>query len=283
MAGRPPPQHQDHRPGHESEAATRPESEGRPRRGSDKLRGKVAIISGGNSGLGRAVAFAFAREGADIAVLCRHEDEDAAETRNRLEDEGRRGLIIAGDAGDPSSCGAAVRGAVDAFGRLDILVNIAAGPHPRDAIEGLPLGQIERTFRADIFSQLFMTRAALPHLGRGAVIVNTTPAAGCKDNAMQAGRPPSKEATVSFTRALARSVAGRGIRVNAVAPGSLGTSPIPSIFPPGESEASDEGGPMGRRDRLEEVAACFVFLASGDSSCISGQVLHPTGGEVVNG
>jgi NAD(P)-dependent dehydrogenase (short-subunit alcohol dehydrogenase family) len=282
-AKQPPPQHQEHRPGHESEMTPQPESEGRPRRGSGKLRGKVALITGGDSGIGRAVAIAFAREGADIAIVYLNEHEDAAETRKRVEREDHRCVTIAGDIGDESFCREAVRQTIEEFGRLDVLVNNAAEQHPQDSIEQISAEQLERTFRTNIFGQFFMTKAALPHLKEGATVINTTSVTAYQGNPMLLDYSSTKGAIVAFTRSLSLSLVKRGIRVNGVAPGPIWTPLIPSTFPPDKVAKFGQDVPMGRPGQPEEVAACFVFLASEDSSYISGQILHPNGGEVVNG
>jgi NAD(P)-dependent dehydrogenase (short-subunit alcohol dehydrogenase family) len=283
VAKQPPPQHQEHRPGHESEMTPQPESEGRPRRGTGKLRGEVAPITGGNSGIGRAVVIAFAREGTDVAIVYLNEHEDGAETRKRVEREDRRCVTIAGDVGDESFCRDAVRKTIDEFGHLDVLVNYAAEQHPEDSIDKISTEQLERTFRTNIFAQFFMTKAALPHLKEGAAIVNTTSVTAYKGNPMLLDYSSTKGAIVAFTRSLSLSLVKRGIRVNGVALGPTWTPLIPSTFPPDKVAKFGQDVPMGRHGQPEEVAACFVFLGSEDSSYISGQILHPNGGEVVNG
>jgi NAD(P)-dependent dehydrogenase (short-subunit alcohol dehydrogenase family) len=282
-AKQPPPQKQERRPGHESEMDPQPESEGRPRRGSGKLQDKVAIITGGDSGIGRAVAIAFAREGADSAIVYLNEHEDAAETRKRVEAEGRRCITIAGDVGDESFCREAVRRAVDELGQLDILVNNAAEQHPQDSIEKISAEQLERTFRTNIFGQFFMTKAAVPHLKKGAAIVNTTSVTAYQGNPILLDYSSTKGAIVAFTRSLSLSLIERGIRVNGVAPGPIWTPLIPSTFPPEKVAKFGQDVPMKRPGQPEEVAACFVFLASEDASYITGQVIHVNGGEIVNG
>jgi NAD(P)-dependent dehydrogenase (short-subunit alcohol dehydrogenase family) len=282
-AKQPPPQQQEQRPGHESEMTPQPESEGRPRRGSGKLRGKVALITGGDSGIGRAVAIAFAREGADVVIVYLNEHEDAAETRKRVEREDHRCVTIAGDVGDESFCRDAVRKTIEEFGHLDVLVNNAAEQHPQDSIEQISAEQLERTFRTNIFGQFFMTKAALPHLKEGATIINTTSVTAYQGNPMLLDYSSTKGAIVAFTRSLSLSLVKRGIRVNGVAPGPIWTPLIPSTFPPDKVAKFGQDVPMGRPGQPEEVATCFVFLASEDSSYISGQILHPNGGEVVNG
>src|SRR5579885_1690688 len=270
-------------PGLETDMRNKPDHGEQSYRGYGRLEGKSALITGGDSGIGRAVAIAFAREGADVAIAYLNEHEDAAETRKRVEGEGRRCATIAGDVGDESFCRDAVRRTIEEFGRLDVLVNNAAEQHPQDSIERISAEQLERTFRTNIFAQFFMTKAALPHLKEGAAIINTTSVTAYKGNPMLLDYSATKGAIVAFTRSLSLSLVERGIRVNGVAPGPIWTPLIPSTFPPDKVAKFGQDVPMGRPGQPEEVAACFVFLASDDSSYISGQILHPNGGEVVNG
>jgi NAD(P)-dependent dehydrogenase (short-subunit alcohol dehydrogenase family) len=278
-----PPQQQDRRPGIESEMHPRPVAEDPKHRGSGKLRGKVALITGGDSGIGRAVAIAFAREGADIAVVYLNEHGDAEETKRQVVEEGRRCLLIAGDIGQESFCRDSVRRTVDELGRLDILVNNAAEQHPQDSIEDITSEQLERTFRTNIFSFFYMTKAALKHLGEGSTIINTTSVTAYKGSPQLLDYSSTKGAIVAFTRSLALALAEKGIRVNGVAPGPIWTPLIPSTFPPEKVESFGADVPLKRPGQPEEVAPSFVFLASDDSSYMSGQILHPNGGEVVNG
>jgi NAD(P)-dependent dehydrogenase (short-subunit alcohol dehydrogenase family) len=284
--GRPeklPPQKQDRQPGIEAEMTPRPRSEDAGQRGSGKLEGKVAIITGGDSGIGRAVAIAFAREGADVAVLYLDEQQDAEETRRNIEEKGRRCLLIAGDVGDEGFCQDAVERTVRELGGLDVVVNNAAEQHPQEGLEGITREQLERTFRTNIFGQFFLTRAALRHLGEGSAIVNTTSVTAYEGNPQLIDYSSTKGAIVAFTRSLAKNLAARKIRVNAVAPGPIWTPLIPATFPPEKVESFGKDVPLGRPGQPEEVAPCYVFLASDDASYMSGQVLHPNGGEVVNG
>ena len=279
-----PPQHQDRRPGLESDMVPRPESDDpRHHRGSGKLAGKVALVTGGDSGIGRAVAIAFAREGADIAIGYLNEHADAKESHRLVEKEGRRALIVAGDVGDEAFCRSLVEGTVSELGRLDVLVNNAAEQHPQDGIERISAEQLERTFRTNIFSMFFLTKAALPHLKPGSAIINTTSVTAYKGSPQLLDYSSTKGAIVAFTRSLALSLAEKQIRVNAVAPGPIWTPLIPSTFDEEKVGKFGENVPMKRAGQPEEVAPSFVFLASDDSSYISGQVLHPNGGEVVNG
>jgi len=277
----PPPQHQDRQPGRQREMTPQPMGEARHYRPADKLRGKVAIITGGDSGIGRATAVAFAKEGADVAIVYLDEHQDAEETRRLVEQEGVRGMAIAGDVGDEGFCRKAVEDTLQAFGRLDILVNNAGEQHPTQSIEEITREQLERTFRTNIFSMFFMTKAAMPHLKAGAAIVNTASVTAFRGNPQLLDYSSTKGAIVAFTRSLARAAAKDGIRVNAVAPGPIWTPLIPSTFPEEKVGKFGESTPLGRVGQPDEIAPCFVFLASDDSSYMTGETLHPNGGEWV--
>jgi len=278
----PPPQQQDRRPGLESEMTPRPKSEDRKHHGTGKLGGRIAIITGGDSGIGRAVAIAFAREGADVAILYLNEHTDAEETKRLVEKEGRRCLALAGDIGAANWCADTVDQTIREFGHLDILVNNAAEQHPQDSILKISPDQLERTFRTNIFSFFYMTQAALPHLGEGSVIINTTSVTAYKGSGHLLDYSSTKGAIVSFTRSLSQALAENRIRVNAVAPGPIWTPLIPSTFPPDKVESLGSDVPLKRIGQPEEIAPSYVFLASDDSSYMTGQVLHPNGGTVVN-
>jgi NAD(P)-dependent dehydrogenase (short-subunit alcohol dehydrogenase family) len=278
-----PAQQQEQRPGIESEMTPRPVAEDANYKAAGKLRGKVAIITGGDSGIGRAAAIAFAKEGADVAVayLCEH--SDAEETKKQVEQEGRKCVLIAGDLGEESHCQKVVEQTVAELGKLDILVNNASEQHPQESIEDITVEQLERTFRTNVFSYFFMTKAALKHLKEGSAIVNTASVTAYKGSPQLLDYSSTKGAEIAFTRSLAMNLAEKKIRVNAVAPGPIWTPLIPSTFPPEKVETFGADTPMKRPGQPEEVANCYVFLASDDSSYISGQTLHPNGGEVING
>jgi len=281
--GKIPPQRQARQPGIEAEMTPRPRAEDESQRGSGKLDGKVALITGGDSGIGRAVALAFAREGADVAIVYLDEHQDAEETRQRVEEKGRRCLLIPGDVGDEGFCRKTVERTVRELGGLDVVVNNAAEQHEQKSLEDISREQLERTFRTNIFSMFFLTKAALRHLGEGSAIINTTSVTAYKGSGGLMDYASTKGAIVAFTRSLSQNLAERKIRVNAVAPGPIWTPLIPASFPPDKVESFGKDVPLGRPGQPEEVAPCYVFLASDDSSYMTGQVLHPNGGEVVNG
>lgn len=278
-----PPQHQDRQPGIESEMTPEPRAQDPRYRGSGKLNGKAALITGGDSGIGRAVAIAYAREGADVAVVYLDEHQDAEETRRLVEKEGRRCLTISGDVGEEDFCRQAVQRTVESFKRLDILVNNAAIHYPRERIEEITAEQLERTFRTNIFSYFYMAKAAVPHLREGSAIINTASVTAYKGSPHLLDYSATKGAIVAFTRSLSLNLIGRGIRVNGVAPGPVWTPLIPASFPPEKVEIFGADVPMKRAGQPEEIAPSFVFLASDDGSYFSGQMLHPNGGTVVNG
>lgn len=281
MAKTMPGQTQDRQPGRESEM--RPVPDYMPRfKGGGRLAGKAALISGGDSGIGRAVAVGMAREGADVAFIYLDEHEDAKKTMELIVAEGRTARAIAGDVGSKDFCEAAVAEAIGAFGRLDILVNNAAEQHQREHLDEISEDQLTRTFRTNVFGVFFLTQAALKHLDRGAAIVNTTSVTAYKGSPALIDYSATRGAIVAFTRSLSEQLVEKGIRVNAVAPGPIWTPLIPASF---DAERVSEHGsstPMGRPGQPNEVAACHVFLASEEASYISGQVLHPNGGTVVN-
>ncbi len=278
-----PAQTQDRRPGVEHEMQPRPKAEDESQQGSGKLDGRVALITGGDSGIGRAVAIAFAKEGADVAVVYLDEDTDAEETRRLVEAHGKRCMLLRGDVGEPDFCRQAVDETIGELGRLDVLVNNAGEQHPQDSIDKISPEQLERTFRTNIFSMFYLTSAAVPHLGEGGTIINTTSVTAYRGSPTLLDYAATKGAIVAFTRSLASNLAERHIRVNAVAPGPVWTPLIPSTFPAEKVATFGSDVPLKRAGEPEEIAPSYVFLASDDASYMTGQVLHPNGGEIING
>jgi NAD(P)-dependent dehydrogenase (short-subunit alcohol dehydrogenase family) len=271
--------HEDRLPGHESQLEPKPDWQPRYP-GSGRLTDKVALITGADSGIGRAVAALFAREGADVAILYLCEHDDAAKTKEIVESEGRRAVTIAGDVGDRQFCEAAVRQTIDQLGRLDILVNNAGEQHPDEDIRDITEDQLKRTFQTNIFGMFFLTQAALPHLREGSAIINCTSVTMYKGSPQLLDYSATKGAITAFTRSLAKNLVKQGIRVNAVAPGPIWTPLNP--FGGQKPEDIPEFGkdtPMGRAGQPNEVAPSFLFLACEDSSYMIGQVLHPDGGD----
>jgi len=274
--------HEDRLPGHESQLEPKPEW--KPRYpGSGRLDGKVALITGGDSGIGRAVAALFAREGADVSIVYLCEHDDAERTKAIVEREGRRALTIPGDIGDKAFCERAVKRTVEEFGRLDVLVNNAGEQHPDKDIRDITEEQLRRTFQTNIFGMFFMTQAAAAHLKEGSAIIN------CTSETMYAGSPDlldysaTKGAITAFTRSLAKNLVEKGIRVNAVAPGPIWTPLNPSGGqPPEDVKDFGKDTPMGRPGEPNEVAPAFLFLACEDASYMTGQVLHPDGGDTTS-
>jgi NAD(P)-dependent dehydrogenase (short-subunit alcohol dehydrogenase family) len=278
-----PAQHQDHQPGYETEMQPQPQSVDPDYRGSEKLKGKVALITGGDSGIGRAIAISFAKEGADAAIVYLNEEEDAEETKRLINENGQKCLLLPGDIRSEDFCQYVVDETIKTFGRLDSLINNAAEQHPQESITGITAEQLDNTFRTNIFSMFYLSKAAFEHLKPGSAIINTASVTAYKGHPNLLDYSATKGAIVSFTRSLSLSLSEFKIRVNAVAPGPIWTPLIPSTFTPEHVENFGENVPMKRPGQPDEVAKCFVFLASDDSSYLSGQVIHPNGGTVVNG
>ena len=277
-----PAQRQRRQPGREALLRPQPQADPPPST-QPRLGDRVGLITGGDSGIGRAVALAFAEEGADVAILYRNEHADAAKTRRDVEARGRRCVAMAGDVGNEAFCRRAVRETVRALGRLDILVNNAAEQHVQESLLGITARQLERTFRTNVYGMFFMTKAALSHLRAGSAIINTSSVTAYRGSHHLLDYSATKGAIVSFTRALSQSLAARKIRVNAVAPGPIWTPLIAASFPAKKVATFGSDVALGRAGEPSEVAPCYVFLASADANYMTGQVLHPNGGEIVSG
>lgn len=278
-----PKQHQSTMPGIESQMNPRPISENLNYKGSDKLKDKVAIITGGDSGIGRAVAYAFAKEGCDMVISYLNEHEDANETKKRVEEIGRRCILLSGDLKYEETAKEVVKCAIENFGKLDILVNNAGMQVVQDSILDITEEQLDNTFRTNIYSMFFMTKAAIPHLKKGSSIINTTSVTAYEGKKNLLDYSSTKGTIMSFTRSLSLNLEFKGIRVNGVAPGPIWTPLIPSTFSPSDVETFGTYPipvPMKRPAQPFEVATSYVFLASDDSNYMSGQVLHPNGGTI---
>jgi NAD(P)-dependent dehydrogenase (short-subunit alcohol dehydrogenase family) len=278
-----PPQHQQRQPGLEFELRPQPRFISETYKAADKLAGKIALITGGDSGIGRATAVAFAREGADVVIAYLSEHRDAEETRRLVVEAGRSCLLLPGDVGDPEYCRSLVETTLKTFGRIDVVVNNAAEQHPQDTLTEISDAQLESTFRTNVFGMFYLTRAALPHLRRGGTIINTTSVVAYRGSPHLIDYAATKGAIVAFTRSMAQSVAERGIRVNAVAPGPIWTPLIAASFDAEHVATFGADTLMRRAGEPAEVAPCFVFLACDDSSYMTGQVLHPNGGDTMSG
>ena len=278
-----PAQSQDNKPAHESEMTPKPIYDRDSYKGSDKLKGKVALITGGDSGIGRSVAVLYAKEGADVAIVYLDEHDDAKKTKELVEAQGQKCVIIPGDISGEKFCHEAVEKTVSELGRLDILVNNAAEQYMEDpeTMEDIDSARLGSIFSVNIFSMFYFCKAAIPHLKEGSTIINTTSINAFKGNAPLLSYSTTKGAILAFTRSLSQALLEKGIRVNGVAPGPIWTPFIPDAFPAEQVEGFGKSVPMKRPGQPVEVATCFVFLASEDSSYIAGQTLHPNGGVVV--
>lgn len=278
-----PPQKQEKQPGVREEMERKPKTVGEGYKAAGKLEGKVAIITGGDSGIGRATAIHFAKEGADVCIVYLEEHEDARETKQLVEEAGRKCLLMAGDVSGEAFCQQIVDKTLGTFGRLDVLVNHAGVQYPQEKLEDISAEQLEKTFRVNIFAYFHLTKAALPNLKEGASIINTTSVTAYRGHPILIDYAATKAAIVGFTRSLALSLAEKGIRVNGVAPGPIWTPLIPSSFSPEHTAKHGQSAPMKRAGQPEEVAPTYVYLACRDSSYVTGQILHVNGGMVVNG
>lgn len=278
-----PPQHQPNQPGLQGLMNPQPISEDVRYQGSGKLSGKVALISGGDSGIGQAVAIAFAKEGADVTILYFNEHQDAAVTKTRVESIGRHCLTLAGDIGEESFAQTAVAKTMQEFGHLDILVNNAAEQHPQNSLLDITGEQLQRTFRTNVFGYFYLSKAALAHLKTGSTIINTASITAYAGDELLIDYSASKGAVVSFTRSLSESLVKIGIRVNGVAPGPIWTPLIPASFAANDVATFGSTCSMQRAGQPYELAPAYVFLASSDSAYMSGQILHVNGGQIISG
>lgn len=276
-----PPQHQPVHPGLEVLMHPKPIFNDPKYVGSGKLKNKVVLITGGDSGIGRAVSLAFAKEGADISIVYLNEHVDATETKALIEAQGRKCILIAGDLREESFCKRIVKDTLSTFGHLDILVNNAGVQFPQDSLEDITAEQLENTFRTNIFPMFYVTKAALPYLKRGSSIINTASITAYQGNKLLIDYSATKGAIVSFTRSLALSLVSKGIRVNGVAPGPIWTPLIPSSFSAKYVTTFGLETPMKRAGQPIELAPAYVYLASDDSTFVTGQILHVNGGSFI--
>jgi NAD(P)-dependent dehydrogenase (short-subunit alcohol dehydrogenase family) len=277
-----PPQEQERKPGREYKMRPQPDYEPRYP-GSGRLKDKVALVTGGDSGIGRAVCVLFAREGARLAIVYKEEERDARETERLVEKEGGEALLIRGDIGRKKFCDEAIGKTVKEFGKLHVLVNNAAEQHASENLTEITEEQVADTFRTNIFGYIFATQAALKHMKKSAAIINTTSVTAYRGSEHLVDYAATKGAIVAFTRSLSTQLAEKGIRVNAVAPGPIWTPLIPASFDKSKVASFGSNVPLGRAGQPNEVAPAFLFLACEDSSYFTGQVLHPNGGEIING
>jgi len=283
MPQRLPRQHQDQQPGKQAPMQPDPVTIRDDYRGAGKLHDRVALITGGDSGIGRAIAVHFAREGADVAIVhLASENDDARETRHLVEAEGRRSLTLVADLGTPDAAQRVIADVIRQFGRLDVLVNNAGEQHPQETLADITAEQLERTFRTNLFAMMFVTQAALPHLKAGAAIINTGSVTGARGHPTLVDYSATKGAIQAFTFSLATQLAARGIRVNAVAPGPIWTPLIPSTFTPDKVEKFGQDTLLKRPGQPAEVAPAYVYLASKDASYVTGQIIHINGGSLMS-
>lgn len=278
-----PPQHQNQQPGVEDKMKPEPIYVDPTYQGSGKLKDKVALITGGDSGIGKSAAIYFAKEGANVAIVYLNEHKDAEDTKTAIEKEGQQCLLIAGDIGDESFCKESVSKTIEQFGQIDILVNNAAEQHPQKSLLDITSEQLEKTFRTNIFSYFYLTKAVLPHLKQGSSIINTASVTAYAGNEQLIDYSSTKGAIVSFTRSLSLSLAQQGIRVNGVAPGPIWTPLIPSTFTAEKVAQFGKDTPLGRAGQPYELAPSYVYLACNDSQYVNGQMIHVNGGKVLNG
>ena len=276
-----PAQHQTKQPGETDKMNPKPIHNDPDYKGSNKLNGKIALITGGDSGIGKAAAIAFAKEGADVAVIYLDEHDDAKATKEEIQQLGSRCLLLTGDVGNEEFCKLAVQNTINELGSLHILVNNAAEQHPQQSIEDISTAQLEKTFKTNVFSMFHMVKAALPHLKEGSTIINTSSVTAYNGNETLIDYSATKGAITTFTRSLAKSLVSKKIRVNSVAPGPIWTPLIPSTFDASKVEEFGTDTPLGRPGQPAELAPAYVLLASDDSSYMTGQTIHINGGKYV--
>ncbi|SER86356.1 NAD(P)-dependent dehydrogenase, short-chain alcohol dehydrogenase family [Gracilibacillus ureilyticus] len=276
-----PKQHQDRQPGLESEMNPLPVSIQPDYQGADKLKGKTAVITGGDSGIGRAVAIHFAREGANVGIIYFDEDKDAAETKKQVESEGVSCSLFRGDISSSAFCNQVIENMINEYKNIDILVNNAAVQYPQQDFLQITDEQLEKTFRTNIFSYFYLTRAALPHMGKGSTIINTSSITAFQGNESLIDYSSTKGAITTFTKSLAKSLVKKGIRVNSVAPGPIWTPLIPASFDEHTVSIFGSDTEMGRPGEPAELGPAYVYLASDDSSYVTGQTIHVNGGTVI--
>jgi NAD(P)-dependent dehydrogenase (short-subunit alcohol dehydrogenase family) len=276
-----PAQKQDRQPGIESKMTPEPIYDNE-KPGLGRLTGKVALITGGDSGIGRAVAISFAKEGADVAIVYLDEHGDAEQTAADIRKYGKEALLLPMDVSVEANCQEAVNKTIGKFKKVDILVNNAAVQYVQKKIEDISAEQLQKTFSTNIFAYFYMTKFVMPHMSKGSTVINTASVTAFKGNQMLMDYSSTKGAIIAFTRSLSQSIVEKGIRVNAVAPGPVWTPLIPASFEPEKVDKFGEDIPMGRPAQPFEIAGCYVFLATDESAFITGQTLHPNGGSIVN-
>jgi NAD(P)-dependent dehydrogenase (short-subunit alcohol dehydrogenase family) len=274
------PRQEQEQPGHTDATTPEPDHGERSYRGTDKLAGKRALITGGDSGIGRAVAIAFAREGADVAIsYLPEEQEDAEETARWIEEGGRTAVLLPGDIQDEGHCRSLVDETIDKLGGIDILILNAGYQEARDGLENIPTEEFDRVFKTNLYSMMWISREAIPHLAAGSSIITTSSIQAFNPSPQLIDYAMTKAAQVAFTKALAQELGEKGIRVNAVAPGPIWTPLIPATSWPEKLPEFGQDTPLGRAGQPAEVAPAYVYLASNDASYVSGAVLPVTGGK----